>query len=221
MQLPQDTSIISTYVAYLQGRVLGGLLLHHLSEQVYTHSSDFFIMGGAQHQHWHQHQHSMSDGVQIRWKALDLFVIPLKVWRIVFDVYTKLSGGLKPIVRDSDTPRGRRPIFQDWFLSFSRSAFSASLPQYIQTSRLSNYHNAISSNRAVNFFTPWCSGVRDAKTLFSPTISFSSLIHCLPATPPERQPPPTPNMYLLLATSRMPFELYSTFQRLYGRHEFG
>lgn len=72
------TSIISTYVAYLQGRVLGGLLLHHLSEQVYTHSSDFFIMGGAQHQHWHQHQHSMSDGVHIRWKALDLFVIPLK-----------------------------------------------------------------------------------------------------------------------------------------------
>ena len=67
------TSIISTYVAYLQGRVLGGLLLHHLSEQVYTHSSDFFIMGGAQHQHWHQHQHSMSDGVHIRWKALDLF----------------------------------------------------------------------------------------------------------------------------------------------------
>lgn len=74
-------------------------------------------MGGAQHQHWHQHQHSMSDGVHIQWKALDLFVIPLnQVWRIVFDVYTKLSGGLKPIVRDSDTPRGRRPIFQELVL---------------------------------------------------------------------------------------------------------
>lgn len=146
-----------------------------------------------------------------------------QVWRIVFDVYTKLSGGLKPIVRDFRHSKGEETYIPR--TGSCRSQEAPSQLRYHNTIRpvdcVKNYHNVISSNRAVNFFTPWCSGVRDAKTLFSPTISFSSLIHCLPATPPERQPPPTPNMYLLLATSRMPFELYSTFQRLYGRHEFG
>lgn len=68
-------------------------------------------------------------------------------------------------------------------------------------------------------------GVGDAKTFLSPTMfSFSSLlVQSLPATSPGRQPPPTADMYYSLATSssRMSTIIYSTFQRLYGRYEFG
>ena len=61
-----------------------------------------------------------------------------QIGRIVFDVYTKLSGGLKPIVRDSDIPRGKRPVFEAQVLVDFKKRLRASLPQYIQTSRL--YH---------------------------------------------------------------------------------
>lgn len=58
-------------------------------------------MGGAQH----QHQDSMSDGVHIGLKAFGSVCHTPQVWRM-FDVYTRLSGGLKATVQDSDDLRG-------------------------------------------------------------------------------------------------------------------
>ena len=62
-----------------------------MSERVYTYFSNFFTTDGAQH----QHQHSMSDGVHIWWKAFGSICHTPQIWRIVFDVYTRVSDGIE------------------------------------------------------------------------------------------------------------------------------
>ena len=65
-----------------------------MSERVYTYISNFFATDGAQR----QHQHSMSDGVHIRLKAFGSVCHTPQKWRIVFDAYTRVYDGLKPVV---------------------------------------------------------------------------------------------------------------------------